>query len=211
MTHQAPALTLHYAPRTRSATALWMLEELGEPYALNVLDLSAGAHRTPEHLAINPMGKVPVVVHDGLPVAELGAIAIYLGDRFPSAGLAPGIDAPQRPAYLRWAFFASAIIEPTIGEKLFGWDLPDTSVAWGSFDRMKAAAEQGVAAGPWLLGETFSMADILVASGLRFAMRFGAMEAEGPLGEYVARADARPGYVRAQGVEQEHAGEGSPA
>ena len=95
-------LVLHYAPRTRSLVALWLLEELGVPYRLASFDLATGHHKSPEHLALNPMGKVPVVVDRGVPVSELGAIAIYLADRYPAAGLAPALDHPDRAAYLRY-------------------------------------------------------------------------------------------------------------
>src|SRR5690606_12223161 len=106
------SLTLHYAPRTRAFTALWLLEELGVAYELDSFDLYTGRHKQPAFLALNPMGKVPLVVCDQIPISETGAIAVYLADRFTAAGLAPALDDPQRPAYLRWMFFTAGVLEP---------------------------------------------------------------------------------------------------
>ena len=97
-----PTITLCYAPRTRSFTALWLLEELGVPYELESFDLQSGAHKQPEFLALNPMGKVPLVVCDGTPIAETGAIALYLADRCRETVLSPEIDDPARADVLRW-------------------------------------------------------------------------------------------------------------
>lgn len=195
--------TLYYAPRTRSLTALWMLEELGDEleYRLESFDIMSGRQRSPEYLARNPMGKVPVLQHRGRHVAELGAMAIYIADAFPKANLGPGIDAPERPDFLRWCFFSSAIIEPCLAEKMFKWDVPSGQVAWGSYDRMLRALLEGLETGPYLLGEQFSTADVLVGAGVRFAQMFGVMEKSGPLGEYVARLTARPAFERAAAIE----------
>ncbi len=196
-----PSLVLYYAPRTRSLGALWLLEELGEPYRLESADLATGWHKQPEHLARNPMGKVPVVVDRGVAVSELGAIAIYLADRYPSAGLAPGIAEPDRAAFLRWTFFSSAVLEPALAEKFNKWEPRPRQHAWGSFDQMLDVATQGVTRGPYLLGERFSAADVLLASGLRFALLFGAIPKEGPIADYIARATSREAFVRASAIE----------
>lgn len=195
-------ITLQYAPRTRSFTALWLLEELDVSYELESFDLSIGAHHGEDFHQLNPMGKVPVVVHDGTPISEVGAIAIYLADRFPGAGLAPAIDDPQRAAYLRWCFFASAIMEPCFGEKFFKWDLPASSVAWGSFERMMTCLTEALEQGPYLLGERFSAADILVGSNVRFGHMFGAIPNEGVTAAYVARLTEREACGRAATIER---------
>ncbi len=195
-------LTLYYAPRTRSFTALWMLEELGADYTLESFDLLSGRHKTPEFLALNPMGKVPLVVDRGCAVSETGAIAIYLADVHRAADLAPPVDHPDRPAYLRWMFFAGAIMEPAFGEKFFKWDVPAQSVAWGSFAQMLATLESAVTAGPWLFGERFSMADVVVGAGARFGVMFGVIPKDGVVGAYVERLTARPAFKRANAIEQ---------
>jgi glutathione S-transferase len=194
-------LVLHYAPRTRSFGALWLLEELGLPYRLESFDLATGQHKSPEHLALNPMGKVPVVVDHGVAVSELGAIAIYLSDRYPAAGLAPAIDHPDRAAFLRWVFFASAIIEPALAEKFGKWEPRPRQHAWGSFDQMLEVATRGVSGGAFLLGERFGAADVMVAGGLRYAILFGAVDRGGPIADYVARCSARDAFLRASAVE----------
>lgn len=194
-------LVLHYAPRTRSFGALWLLEELGVPYRLESFDLASGRHKSPEHLAVNPMGKVPVVVDHGVPVSEFGAIVIYLGDRYPDAKLAPAIDAAQRAAYLRWIFFGSAILEPALAEKFNKWEPRPSRHAWGSFEQMLEVATDAVQKGPHLLGEAFSLADLLVGNGLRFAMMFGAIAKEGPIAEYVGRITKRDAFARASAIE----------
>lgn len=195
-------LTLYYAPRTRSHTALWLLEELGLPYTLSSFDLATGRHKQADYLALNPMGKVPLVVCDGQPVPELGAIAIYLADRFPEAGLAPAATDPRRADFLRWCFFSSAIIEPAYAQAFFKWEVPASTVAWGSFEQMMGVAERGAAAAkPWLLGEQFSAADVLVGAGLQFGMRFGIVPDEGAIAAYVKRCAARPAFARAAEIE----------
>lgn len=203
----APELVLYYAPRSRSFTALWLLEELGRPYRLEAFDLAGGRHKQPDFLALNGMGKVPVVVDRGVAVSELGAIAIHLADRFPEAGLGADIDAPERPAFLRWCFFSSAIMEPCLGERFFKWELPAASVAWGSYAQMmtvlSAAVDTGAGAGPWLLGEQFTAADVLVGSTLRFGIAFGAIPEEGAPAAYLERLTARPAFARALTIETE--------
>lgn len=197
----SPELTLFYAPRTRSRTAVWLLEELDQPYTLNSFDLASGRHKEPDYLALNPMGKVPVVSHAGQAVAELGAIAIYLADRFPAAGLAPSVTDPIRADYLRWCFFASAIMEPCLGEVFFKWQVPASSVAWGSFAQMLKTLGDAVADRTWLLGERFSAADVLVGSAAAFGVQFGVMPKDGPVGAYVERCLARPASKRADAIE----------
>lgn len=194
-------LVLHYAPRTRSFGALWLLEELGVPYQLESFNLASGRHKQPDYLAIHPMGKVPAVVDRGVSVSEMGAIAIYLADRYPAARLAPSIEAPERAAYLRWIFFASAILEPALAEKFNKWEPRPTQHAWGSFDQMLSIATEGTRGAGWLVGDHFTAADLMVANGLRFAMMFGAIAKEGSIADYVARATARDAFVRASAIE----------
>ncbi|HVH99323.1 MAG TPA: glutathione S-transferase family protein [Enhygromyxa sp.] len=202
MTHTQPSLKLYFAPRSRALTALWLLEELGLAYELESFDLNSGRHKQPDFLALNPMGKVPLVVCDGIPVSETGAIAIYLADRFPSAGLAPAFDDPQRPAYLRWMLFSSGVLEPAFGQKFFKWEVPARSVAWGSFEQMQDVLIAGVSSSEWLLGDRFSAADVVVGAGARFGVMFGAFEKTGPIADYVGRLTARPAFQRAQAIEQ---------
>lgn len=206
MTTPTPSLKLFFAPRTRAFTALWLLEELGLPYELESFDLNAGRHKQADYLALNPMGKVPLVIHDGVPVSETGAIAIYLADRFAghpgAATLAPAFDDPRRPAYLRWILFHAGVIEPAFGQKFFKWDVPARSVAWGSFEQMHETLTAGVSGREWLLGDSFCAADVIVGSAARFGVKFGAFEQDGPIADYVARLGAREPFRRAEAIER---------
>jgi glutathione S-transferase len=204
MAEGSSPLKLYFAPRTRAFTALWLLEELGVDYALESFDLASGRHKQADYLALNPMGKVPLVVDDGVPVSEMGAIAIYLADRFAAgpARLTPAIDDRRRPEFLRWVLFAAGVIEPAYGQKFFKWDVPAQSVAWGSFEQMLEVLEAGVREGPWLLGDQFSAADVVVGSSARFGLMFGALDQTGPIADYVARLSAREAFVRALAIEQ---------
>ncbi len=194
-------LTLYYAPRTRSFAALWLLEELGETYRLDSFDFATARHKKADYLALNPMGKVPMVVEGDTPIPELGAIAIYLSDRYPRAKLSPLTKGSQRPAYLRWIFFASAIMEPAFGQKLFKSEMPADSVAWGSFDQMLEIVTNAITEKTWLLGDTFSSADILVGSNLRVGQMLDIIPKEGPIDDYILRLEERDGFVRAATIE----------
>lgn len=206
MPHVSDAeLVLHYAPQTRSFTALWLLEELGVDYQIAPVDLKAGEHKRPEYLQKNPMGKVPTVMDHGQPVSELGAIAIYLADRYADARLAPGLLEPERPAYLRWMLFSGGVMEPCLGEKFFKWEVPASSVAWGCFADMERTLTEGLRPGPYLLGDRFSAADVIVGSTARFGVMFGAMEKTGVIADYVTRLSERPACLRAAAIEAEHA------
>ncbi|MCA9670734.1 MAG: glutathione S-transferase [Myxococcales bacterium] len=195
-------LTLYYAPRTRSFTALWLLEELGEPYRLESFALHTGRHKQPDYLALNPMGKVPLVVDGDVAVAELGAMAIYLPDRYPQSKLAPAVDDPDRAAFLRWCFFSSAIMEPAYAQKFHDWSCNPSSVAWGSFEQMLAVLDAGVQPGPYLLGERFSAADVLVGSAARFGVMFGVLPKDGPAAAYAARLGDRDALARAEAIDK---------
>lgn len=193
-------LVLYYAPRTRSFTALWLLEEMGVPYRLEAFDLLAGRHKHPDFLALNPMGKVPLVVDDGTPVSELSAIAIYLGDRFPESKIAPPVGHPHRAAYLRWVVFQSSVMEPAYAERFSKMEPRPTNYAWGSFDQMLAVATAAVQPGPFLLGDMFTAADVLVGSAVRFGILFGVLPKEGALADYLGRVTARDGFARASAI-----------
>ncbi len=194
-------LTLYFVPRSRSFSALWLLEELGEDYRLESFDIATARHKKADYLALNPMGKVPLVLDGDTPISELGAIAIYLSDRYPRAQLSPLLEDPQRPAYLRWTFFSSAIMEPAFSQEMFKWEVPAETVAWGSFDQMLEIVTNAVTESTWLLGDSFSSADILVGSNLRVGQMLGIIPKEGPIDDYFSRLKKRDGFVRAVTIE----------
>jgi glutathione S-transferase len=194
-------ITLIYAPRSRAATALRFLEELGEPYRVEVIDLEKGDQKKPEFLKRNPMGKVPLVLDGDVPVAETGAIFTYLADKYAPGRLAPRPDQPERAAYLRWMFFGAGVMEPAYGEKFFKWEVPSRQVGWGSFDDMLATVTEAVTGREWLLGDQFTAADIYVANTLRYGALFGIIPNDGPVGAYIARFAARPADKRTAEIE----------
>lgn len=194
-------LALYYAPRTRSFTALWLMEELSVPYRLESFDLNTGRHKQADFLARNALGKVPVVQDGETPVSELGAMAIYLADKYAPGRLAPALDAPQRAAYLRWMFVASALIEPGMAQKFHKWEGNPRQLAWGSFDEVVRVLRDGLPDAGYLLGEQFSAADVVLGSALRFGLLFGAFEKGDALEDYTNRATDRDAFRQASEIE----------
>lgn len=196
------ALVLHYHPYSRAAGTIWALEEAGVPYELKVVDILKGGQKHPDYLAINPMGKMPTLVDGDVVVTEAAAIALYLADRYAPGRLAPALDDPRRGTYLRWSFFAPGVIEPAVMAKGAGWEVKEFSAGWGNYDSMIAAAESAVAKGPFLLGEDFSMADVVFGGLLRFLMDFKQIERRPLFTAYVERLDRRPAFQRADARNQ---------
>ena len=164
---------LYYAPRTRASGVLTLLEELDVPYELRVLNFQLGEQRKPEYLAVNPLGKVPAIVHNGALVTELGAIFIYLADAFPQKGLAPAIGDALRGPYLRWLVFYGSAFEPAIVDRSMNREpAPASRSPYGDFDGVMALINAQLAQGPYLFGERFTAADILVGSCLAVDSRF---------------------------------------
>jgi glutathione S-transferase len=191
-------LKLYWSPRSRSFSALWLMEETGQPYERVLIDISTGAQKTPEYLAINPMGKVPALKDGDVTVAEASAICAYVAERYPDAGLAPPLGDPRRAKYLQWLFFSPGCIEPAMIQIFTKIDVPTSTAAWGCatqvFDVLDAALEKG----PFLLGDMFSAADIMIGSGLNFATRLFKMVPARPSFErYIDACSARPAFQRA--------------
>jgi len=190
------AIVLYHHPYSRAANVVWMLEEVGVPYELRWVDIMAGAQKSPEMLALNPMGKLPVITDGAAVVSESAAIGLYLADRYSAGTLAPLLDDPARGTYLRWIFFAPSVIEPAAAAKPSGGNFNPGSVGWGSYEAMINAVEAAVAKGPWLLGERYSMADVIFGGTLRYMLMFKMIEPKPAFDAYVARLDARPAYQR---------------
>jgi glutathione S-transferase len=194
------SIVLYHHPRSRAATVVWMLEALGLDYRLEHVDLSSGANRRPGFLAINPMGKVPVLVDGDVVLAESAAIGLYLADRYSSGELAPALDDPARGAYLRWILYAPSVVEPACMAQAAGWEYGPGQAGWGRFDDVVATLEGAVAPGPWLLGDRFTMADVVLGSTLRWMLMFGMMPKNAALVAYVERLDAQSSWARATEV-----------
>lgn len=192
------SIVLYHHPFTRAATTVWMLEELGLPYTLRPVDVPGGGQKAPEILALNPMGKLPILVDGGTVVTESAAIGLYLGDRYGLGTLAPAPDDPARGTYLRWALFAPSVVEPGCMAKAAGWTYRSGAAGWGDYEPMLTALEQAIGAGPWILGERFTMVDTILGGTLRFMLRFNMVEARPSFVAYSARLDARPALQRAE-------------
>lgn len=188
-------VTLYYCPQTRASGTRVMLEELGAAYTLHVMDMHRGETRTPEFLAVNPLGKVPAIRHRGVVVTEQIAIALYLGDQFPQAGLAPAPQDPARGTYLRWMVYYAACFEPAVLDRANGHDPgePSRSV-YGDFDSMLRTFEAALIPGPYLLGDRISLADLQWATALQWTLQFGLVPEHPVLREYVTRVTDRESF-----------------
>jgi glutathione S-transferase len=204
MTGATAKLTLYHAVPSRAATARWMLEELGEPYAIELLDLKAGDQRKPEYLKLNPMGKVPTLVDGDTVVTEVAAICCYLADAYPDAGLAPAIGDKRRGPYLKWLFFGPSCIEPAMTDKAMKREaVPRSTAGWGDYDTVVEVLRAAVAKGPWLLGERFTAADVVIGSSIRFGTAFGMLPEIPEFVAYRERVLARPALQRQMALDKE--------
>ena len=201
-------ITLYHHPFSRAAGTLWALEEVGQPYQLAFVDIMKGGQKAPEILAINPMGKLPTLTDGDVVVAEAAAIALYLADRYAPGTLAPALDDPRRGAYLRWSFYAPSVIEPGATAKLNKWEFRPGTVGWGDYASMVAAMEYAIAGKQFILGDAFSMADVVFGGTIRFMLQFKMIEPTPALSEYVERLNKRPALQRADArnaaVREEH-------
>lgn len=191
------SIRLYYHPYSRAAGTLWALEEAGVAYELQVTDILKGEQKGLELVALNPMGKLPTLVDGELVVTEAAAIALYLADRYAAGRLAPALDDPRRGTYLRWAFFAPGVIEPAVMAHSGQWEVREMAAGWGNYAHMIAAAQSAIADRPYVLGDEFSMADVVFGGTLRFMLEFKQIEPIAPFQDYVERLNARPAYQRA--------------
>ena len=195
---QKPRLKLYHASPSRSSVTLWMLEELGEPFEIELLSLKNGDQRKPEYLAVNPMGKVPTLDDAGTIVSEVSAICCYLADAYPKADLAPAVHDKLRGPYLKWLFYVPSCVEPAVLDKAMNRPPPPRSTAgWADYDTVIEVLRAATAkAAPYLLGERFTAADVVVGSSLRWLMQFKLIP---ELPEFVAYTDTlkkRPALQR---------------
>jgi glutathione S-transferase len=196
-------MRLYWAPRTRSLRVLWLLEEIGAAYERVRVDLKNGGQNSPQYHAINPMEKVPALEHDGACVAESGAIVAFLAEHFPQAGLAPPVGDKMRGRYLQWLFFSGSCVEAAITQKFANVQLPEHSAGWGSFDKVFNVLSEVLSASPYMLGEKFSAADVLIASDLHFVIDVFKMLTPRPeFSAYLERCRSRPAFLRAQAIDE---------
>ncbi|MFV8834902.1 glutathione S-transferase family protein [Aquisalimonas sp.] len=197
------ALIFYTNPMSRGRIVRWMLEELGIPYRTELLDYGE-AMKSPEYLAINPMGKVPAILHGGTIVTESAAICAYLADAFPDAGLAP---TPQsRGAYYRWLFFAAGPLEAALMNRSMGVE-PDArqriQVGCGDYASVMDTLARALVGGSFIADERFTAADVYVGSQIGWGLQSGMIEERELFRDYWVRVSDRDAYRRAAALDDE--------
>jgi len=197
-------LVLYHAPRSRSSTALWMLEEIGEPYRLEMRRFDGRSLKAPEYLAINPMGKVPALKHGEAVITEAAAICCYLADAFPQANLNIPIGDPRRGPYLKWLFFGPGCFEPALIDKMLKREPGDPSaIGWGNLELVLDTIGRAIANGPYLFGDRFTAADLVIGGGLRWGMMTRSVPPRPEFSAYTERVGERPAAKRAFAKDRE--------
>jgi glutathione S-transferase len=198
-------ITLYHAAPSRSSIVRWMLEEIGEPYDIQLLSLSKGDNRAPAYLAINPMGKVPALRHGDVVITEAAAICTYLADEFPRAKLNIPVGDRRRGVYLKWLFFGPSCVEPAMMDRAFPRkdEARRGALGYGDFDSVMSVLASAAAHGPYIMGEQFTAADVVIGSGLRFGMMFKLLPERSEFTGYTARLEQRPALQRALAKDKE--------
>lgn len=201
-------LTLYHASPSRSSIVLWMLEEIREPYEIELVSLSKGENLAPKFLAINPMGKVPALRHDDTVITEVAAICTYLADAFPRAGLNVPIGTPRRGVYLKWLFFGPGCLEPAVIDRAAPRkeEARRAMLGYGDFDTTMNVVATAVEPGPFLMGEQFTAADVVIGAQIRWGMMFKMLPERPEFTAYAARLAARPAAQRAEAKDKELSG-----
>ncbi len=196
-------LVFYHNPQSRGRIVRWMLEETGAPYEVRLIDFKSGAHKSPDYLSVNPMGKLPAIAHRGKVVTECAAICTYLADAFPNAGLAP--PESDRAGYYRWLFFGAGTLEYALIDRMLARAAPERpqALGYGNFADTIRTLEGALTPGPWLLGETFSAADVYLGSQVAFGVMMKALESSPTLAAYISRCQARPAAQRAAALDAE--------
>jgi glutathione S-transferase len=191
-------MKLYYNPQSRAAIAKWMLDECGADYEIVPIDFTKREHKTPEFLKINPAGKLPALVDGDAKIFEGAAICLYLAEKFPEAKLAPKIGAPERGRYLSLMVYSTSQLEPAMGDALLG----ATHLAqrgWTDFETARNVIEGELGDGPYLFGDWFTAADVMIGSMFIWRRMFGGQPDRPKLEAYVDRLLARPSALKMGG------------
>src|SRR6185312_8551061 len=185
-------------PMSRGRVVHWMLEEVGAKYEVELLNFEKREHKDKKFLEINPLGKVPAIVHRGVNITESRAIVAYLADIFPKANLAPAVGTPERGAYYRWLFFSVATVEPAIVDKMLNRPLVERPgvLAYGNYADTFDALENIISRNDFLIGDHFTAVDLSVASQIGWGMFVKVLEERPAFKRYVARCTDRPAFQR---------------
>ena len=194
-------LTFYTNPMSRGRIARWMLEEVGTPYETRYLNYGEDMQSS-DYKNVNPMAKVPAIVHGGRVVTEANAICAYLADAFPVANLAPPLN--ERDQYYRWIFFAAGPVEAVIGNTSMGFELTEEQKSmsgYGDLERVLSVLKIAVSRAPYVCGENFTAADVSLGSQIGFGLQFGILPSDPVLEEYRDRIYNRPAHIRAQEID----------
>jgi glutathione S-transferase len=194
----ATDITLYFSVASRSFVARWMLDELGVPFRVEIVDIRKGDQKRPAYLRINPMGKVPALTDGPVTVSEYPAIVLYLADRYAHGTLAPKLDAPERGAYLKWIVFSTAVLEPAMSTRSLASQLAPEQVGWGSYDEVVRVLTDSLEGREYLLDFGFSAADVALGAAIAFGLYNKHLPEHAPLVAYYERLKARPAFQRAE-------------
>jgi glutathione S-transferase len=201
-----PRVTFFYAPQSRATGTLALFEELDVAFDLHLLNFKTGTQRAPEYLAINPMGKVPAIVHDGALVTEQPAVFLYLADLYPDKALAPSPGDPLRGPYLRWLVFYGSCFEPAVVDRAMKREpAPPSTSPYGTWEQVFDALTAQLAQGPYLFGERFTAADVLWGTALNWTTSFKLVPESPEIRRYIDRVLARPAIQRAMAKDADYA------
>ena len=191
-------MKLFWAPQTRSTRAIWMCEEAGVDYELELVDIRAPQRKdSEEFLAASPMGKVPAIVDGPVAMSESAAICLYIADRYSAGTLAPAFDDPLRGKFLYWTMYTPAVVEPAMSEKFSQVEPNRVRSGWGDFDLMITTFDEALEGRDWILGDQFTAADVMLGSSAVFMRMFDMLPDTRNIGAYADRCLARPAYAKA--------------
>ena len=191
-------IKLYCAPKTRSARAIWMLEEVGVDYEKELVDLRSPERKdSADFRRASPMGKVPALADGELAMSESAALCLYLADRYAPGRLAPAFDDPSRGKFLYWIMYTPAVLEPAMAEKFSGAEPNRGRNGWGDYASMIETLEAGLDGREWIMGDQFTAADVMLGSSVVFMRLFDMLPESETLSAYADRCLVRPAYQKA--------------
>ena len=198
-------IVFYHNPYSRGRIVRLMLEEVGAPYRTVLVNFEKREHKEPGYLALNPMGKIPTIVHGDAVVTEAAAICAYLADAFPDRGLAPALDDPMRGTYLRWLFFGAGCVEPALTDRALDRPPSDRPQAlpYGSYDDTMSTLEGALQPGPFVLGERYSAADVYLSSQIGWGLHAKTLDPRPVFTAYLEKVRQRPASQRAFAADEE--------
>ncbi|WP_373488134.1 glutathione S-transferase family protein [Blastomonas sp.] len=195
-------LDFYTNPMSRGQIARWMIEETGVSYTQHLMEYGE-TMKGPDYRAINPMGKVPAIVHQGRVVTECAAICAFLAQAFPDAGLGPHAD--EAADYYRWLFFGAGPLEQAITNRAMGWSVDDPQkqgmLGYGHYDLVVDTLADWLADRDYICGSRFTAADVYVGAQVMWGQAFGSLPVRDSFAAYAARLDIRPAYIRAKAID----------